>query len=33
MARIGAGAEGEPEATLTREERENLCALGYIPCP
>jgi arylsulfatase len=32
MARLKSRGEGEAGAALTREQRDNLCALGYIAC-
>ena len=32
MARLSERGEGEAEAALTKEQRDNLCALGYITC-
>jgi arylsulfatase A-like enzyme len=32
MARLKEHAEGEGESALTKEQRDNLCALGYLTC-
>ena len=32
MARLRERGEAEPEAALSKEQRDNLCALGYLAC-